>query len=185
MTTEFDAEIFKQQVMEEVNKALSGLAARVERETEKKFNQLQESSKPTQSPNPELLALKQQLEDLQKENQLEKQRVAKAEKEGFLATIISKHKPTTPTLLKTVLEANYGEKLQKDDSGNWYLVDGETSQPFDKVVDEFLKGEGAIFLPPTTKNNGTGTQAGNSTPTLKTPEVNLGNLIESKLKGNN
>lgn len=186
MTTDFDSELFKQEVMNEVNKALSGLAARIERETEKKFNLLQEAPKEKDKTSPELLALQTQLEKLQKERELEKQQLAKAEKDSYLTSVVSKFNALTPALLKTVLDSSFGENLKKDEANSkWYYVSGESSQDFEQVVDDFLKGDGAIFLPPTTKVNGSGTEAGNSNPekTTKTQPTSLSELIETKLKG--
>jgi len=158
------------QILDTVNRTVSGAIARTQNETDKKFAEFMASvPKPSETEPPdaaaesslELKSLQQKLADLEAARESDLASAQSTQRDNAILSELGSRKLVAPTSLKRLLESQYGNQLEQE-NGKWFVRDGDQAQPFSAVVDSFLASDdGKIFTPPSSQVVGNGSKAGN------------------------
>jgi len=152
----------KTELTDAMHAANQGLAANLSKqiakiETKPKATKAEESGQPAgdgESPL-SMKALQTQLAELQKSLEAEKSAAFAAASESALTNAIASSGTNNPNVLKKLLQAEYNGKL-KQESGGWFVVDGDNAVSLNDAVKGYLgTDDGKFFLPPSgTKGSG-------------------------------
>jgi len=178
------------QILDTVNKTVSGAIARTQSETDKKFAEFMASMpKPSEADAPdapaesslELKSLQQKLADLEAARANDLASAQSTQRDNAILSELGSRKLVAPTSLKRLLVSQYGHQLEQE-NGQWFVRDGDQAQPLAAVVDKFLASDdGKIFTPPNSQVNGNGSKPGNVQNQPEKPK-DFAALIEQSLQ---
>jgi hypothetical protein len=169
-------------VTNDVAKTIESLKSQIATPEAKPGEKSGEGEGETNKERPTVKAVQTELQKLRDELAIEKAALARTNRESALKGLLSGKSVLAPSTLFNALNAQYGEKLQKD-GDQWFVVDGDNAQALEAVIDGFLAtDEGKAFLPPSGVN-GAGSREGSSTTSATSQDLSASQMLMAAVSG--
>jgi len=165
-----------------LHKSISGAMARSQSDTDKKFAALKTVEPIEPESSLELKSLQAKFAELEKARAEDIASAKSTQRDNAILSELGSRKLVAPNSLKKLLAAQYGSQLEQE-NGKWFVKEGDSAQPFESIVDNFLSSEdGKVFVPPSSSVIGNGSKAGNVQKQTEQKQ-NLASLMEKALEG--
>ena len=160
--------------MSDVNKALNGLSAKLQKPAKKEEDVIPTSDTKDAS----FLALQTQLNALTKQLEDEKKQSVALARKAALQPYLTK--TIKPDVAAKLIDEEIAEKAIKGEDGNWYVSEGDNTVGLDTYVSTYLDSDKGSWLKQGITAKSTETKAKNTfkQPTTENPDSQFAAILE-------